>query len=578
MNMKRRIFLILFLGLAIVSISRAYCLGPKISLPAKFQDLHIAEKLTYSNSPFNYFISDSQDNASHYVNVLNNGDDALLARLHLIRQAQKSILIKTFIWKTDETSRLIAYELIKAAKRGVKVKIIIDSFTLPKKLHLITLLTVAHPNIEVKLYNPVSRNAASSKIDLVKKTLFNFRSLNQRMHNKAFIIDDRIGITGGRNYENDYYDRGNKRNFKDCDVLAIGPVVKEMTDSFREYWSYPLSVWSKDMRDIQSLIESDRYKQYLPQEGREFKSMFEELWACEADKQCIKQRLIDTSYKVKGVKFVTDSPGKRLRMGKYNVTRTTHELYRFLEQAQDYIIMQTPYLIIGNKCAKYFKQLAGKKPKVEFFVSSNSLASADHVHAYAFSYKNKKEYLNSFRWQIFELKLLPEDADLMITPIKKEQRHKDYITCIHSKIYVVDGKKTWIGSFNLDPRSANLNTESGVIIDDEKLAQDTEKNIRRDMAGQNSWVIGRRKQVPVIDQFSGLIGSVMKLMPVADIWPFVYSGSFELKPEKPAVPFFHKDFYTNYKYIGPFPKVQSTEKEIKTRLIKAFFGPIQPLI
>jgi len=529
-------------------------------------------------SPLIQLAEGAWHNKAHYINVLNNGDDALLARIHLIRQAKETILIKTFIWREDEVSRFVAYELIQAAKRGVKVKIIMDSLTLPKEPKVVALLSVADPNIEVKIYNPVSTSIVSSKLALIRKTLFDFRNLNQRMHNKSFIVDNRFAIIGGRNYENDYYDRGLDRNFKDCEALAMGPVVAEITESFEEYWDYPLSIPAKDMRDIQNLAGSESCQVYLSKESFSRQGLFEALEKCEADESCLKQRLVDTSYKVKGVKFVTDEPGKKIRMGRYKVTRATHELYGFLAQAQKSIVMQTPYLIVGDKGTKYFKRLARQKPEVEFLVSSNSLASADHIHAYAFSYKNKKKYLRNFRWQIFEFKLYPEDTDLMITPINKEKRFKDYITCIHSKVYVIDRKKTWIGSFNLDPRSANLNTESGIIIDDEKLAQDIEDDIRRDMANQNSWTIARRKQLPVVAQFSGLLANVMRLVPIIDIWPFTYSGSFELKDGEQAVPFFHEDFYQRYEYIGPFPKVQLTEKEIKARLIKSFLGPMQPLI
>ena len=105
-----------------------------------------------------------------------------------------------------------------------------------------------------------------------------------------------------------------------------------------------------------------------------------------------------------------------------------------------------------------------------------------------------------------------------------------------------------------------------------------EEGIRRDMANQNSWTIGKRKKVPVTSWFSGIIDDIMKIIPIIDIWPFVYSGSFELKPEKQPVPFYHKDFYDHYKYAGPFPGAKLTRREIKARLIKSFLGPMQPLI
>ena len=110
----------------------------------------------YSDSPFKGFLARSWKNNSHYVTILNNGDDALLARIDLIRKAKESILIQTFIWGSDETSRFVVYELIQAAKRGVKVKIILDYLISSRDFELITFLTTAHPNLEIKLYNPIS--------------------------------------------------------------------------------------------------------------------------------------------------------------------------------------------------------------------------------------------------------------------------------------------------------------------------------------------------------------------------------------------------------------------------------------
>jgi len=576
--MKRKLIWVLVLGLLGINTSCVYQLRYSNPPSVEYEDLHVNDDLTYSDSPIEQFLTGSKKNDSHYVTILNNGDDALLVRIHLIRKAQKSILIQTFIWGSDETSRFVAYELVQAAKRGVKVKIILDYLISSRDFKLITFLTAAHPNLEIKLYNPISRNIVPSKLAIVRKIFLSFRSFNQRMHNKIFIVDDRIAITGGRNYQNDYYDRGTTRNFKDYGVAVTGKLVKEMTDSFIEYWIHPLSVSSENMKDVRRLIKNNNYKKYSSRESLMLFDLFTGLEACEIDKSCLEKRIRDISYEVKKIRFIGDKPGKNEQVGKDKVTKTTYELGNFFQQAKKSLVIQTPYVVIGKRDTKYFKKLARDKPDLKVLISSNSLSSADHTHAYAFSYKNKKKYLKAFRWQMFELKLRPKDVDLMITPINKEKRSKDYITCLHSKVYVIDGEKTWIGSFNLDPRSANLNTEVGVIIDDKIVAGVIEKDIRRDMANQNSWTIAKRKQPPVISHFSGLLANIVGLVPIIDIWPFTYSGSFELKPGKTAVPVLDKDFYSNYKYVGPFPNVQLTEKEIKARLIKTFLGPIQPLL
>ena len=398
------------------------------------------------------------------------------------------------------------------------------------------------------------------------------------MHNKIFIVDDRMAITGGRNYANDYYDRGEKRNFNDLDVLIVGPVVKEMTDSFTEYWFHSLSVSSKDMRDVQQIIEKGTYPKYKDKASFKLGDLFDGIEKSEADYSCIEDKFINKSYSVNKVEFFADEPGKGERLGEYKVSRSAYGLLNLIKQAQYSLVMQSPYLVIGKKGTKFFKKLSKEKPDLEIFVSSNSLAAADHVHAYAFSFKNKKKYLKKFRWQIFELKPVPEDIDQIISPVAEGHRKDDFRVCIHSKTYVIDQEKVMVGSFNLDPRSANLNTEVGLIIYDNNVALAIEESIRRDMANQNSWTIGKRKKVPVTSRFSGIMDDIMKIIPIIDIWPFTYSGSFELKPEKQTVPFHHKDFYDHYNYAGPFPETKFTDREIKARLIKGFLGPFQPLI
>jgi len=577
-DMKRKLVWIFSLCLLSINISCANSLSQKNLSSLKYENLHIDDDLTYPDSPIEQFLINSKKNRSHYVSILNNGDDALLTRAHLIRKAQKSILIQTFIWGSDETSRFMVYELIQAAKRGVKVKIILDYLISSKDFKLITFLTTAHPNIEVKLYNPISNNIVSSKLAMIKKAILDFRGYNQRMHNKIFVVDDKVAITGGRNYQNDYYDRGITRNFKDYGVMITGKIVKKMTDSFIEYWIHPLSIPSKDMIDVQKLIKNGKYEKYSSKSSFMLSDLFTDLDACEVNKTCLNKRILDVSHEIKKIKFIADEPGKTCQIGKDKVTRTTYELGNFFQQAKKSLVIQTPYVVIGNRNTRYFTKLAKTKPNLEILVSSNSLSSADHVHAYAFSYKNKKKYLDAFRWQMFELRLKPEDLDLMITPINKDKRTKDYITCLHSKVYIVDSKKVWIGSFNLDPRSAYLNTEVGVIIDDKTVAEIIEKDIRRDMADQNSWTIAKHQGMPIVSQFNNLLSNIVQLIPIVDIWPFTYSGSFGLKPGKTAIPCFDKNFYDNYKYAGPFPDVQLTEKEVKARLIKTFLGPIQPLL
>jgi len=570
-HIKRCIF-IFAISLFFVSCSH---LSPEQE-PAPLEDLHIYEKISYAGSPFQEPVKQTSEDNSHYINILNVGDEALLARIHLIRQAQKAIYIQTFIWTDDETGRQVIKELVDAAKRGVKVKLMIDYLTIEKDLNHIAYLATVHPNIEFKVYNPISQKIRPSALHLIKGYGLNFFNTNKRMHNKIVVIDDRIGITGGRNIENDYYDRGIDRNFKDRDVLVIGPAVTAMTESFMEYWGFELSVAADDMVDIHELIEKE--VELGPGEDRNFDlgGLFGDLDLCVSDDGCIKKAFIDEGFYVDGlVEFVVDKPGKTERIGKYKTTTVTDSLYSLIAGAQSSVIMQTPYLIVQRKGSRIFKRLRRNHPELEILVSSNSLAAADHVHAYAFSFKNKKKYVKSFRWRIFEFKPAPEDADKMVKPIDAVKRSETYYTCIHAKSYIFDDKVAWIGSFNLDPRSKNLNTEVGLVIHDQEVAQALKVDILQDMAPQNSWTIGKRWEIPVVSRVSNSIDDVMEAVPLVHVWPFRYTSSFVLKEGKEEVPFYHEDFYEHYASVGPFPQMELSIAEIEARLLKSFFGVVE---
>lgn len=562
-------FLIVSLSLFSFSCSHHSSQGPIVPV----EDLHIYEDVSFAGSPFEAPVRQTFENNTHHISILNVGDEALLARIHLIRAAQKAIYIQTFIWTNDETGRFMIKELVVAAERGVKVKLMVDYLTLDRNLNNIAYLATVHPNIEFKVYNPISQKIRPSALYLIKGYGLNFKKTNKRMHNKIVVVDDRIGITGGRNIENDYYDRGADRNFKDRDVLVVGPAVRAMTDSFMEYWNFELSVAADDMVDIHSLIEKGVGHVLNGNQGLDFEVLFGDMDRCASESACIQKAFIDEGFSVEGkVEFVVDKPGKKERIGKYKTTAVGDSLLSLLEEAENSIIMQTPYLIVQRKWSGIFKRIRRNRPGIEILVSSNSLAAADHVHAYAFSFKNKKKYVKSFRWRIFEFKPAPEDADKMIKPIAAVERSDKYYACIHAKSYIFDNKIAWIGSFNLDPRSKNLNTEVGLVIHDEKVAQALKQDILRDMAPQNSWTIGKKKKIPIVSNVSGTIDDVMEAVPLVHVWPFRYTSSFELKEGKEEVPFYHEKFYDYYNSVGPFPQMEMSIAEIKARLLKSFFG------
>jgi phosphatidylserine/phosphatidylglycerophosphate/cardiolipin synthase-like enzyme len=240
------------------------------------------------------------------------------------------------------------------------------------------------------------------------------------------------------------------------------------------------------------------------------------------------------------------------------------------------MIFQTPYLVVHRK--KLFNDLRKENPEMDIIVSTNSLGAADHFYAYAFSFKNKKHYVKKFEWQIHEMKPDPLDFSQMIYPIPQIERAENHYACIHAKTYLFDNEVVWLGSFNLDPRSARLNTEAGVIIRDPEFYELVESNIELKITARNAWSTGPRRKIPVIAFFNSLIEDIFALIPFANLWPFTYSTSYELRDGGVEMPFTAEDFHKNYKGVGQFPGARMTPKTIKTRLTKVFLGPAQPII
>ena len=552
------------------------------------------------NSPFSLLFR-GQDKQAHYIHVLNIGDEALLVRVHLIRAAQRSIYIQTFIWANDESGRYMVYELLQAAKRGVEVKIIVDRWKLENVSQLVAFMATAHVNMEVKTYNPAAGQVRPSALRFIPEMLLKFRKVNQRMHNKTFIIDNKVAITGGRNYENDYYDRGRTRNFKDRDVLVAGPVVVEILGSFMEYWDFELTIPSQDLIDIAKLIANGSFENFDSRKSFRLGGLFNDTDRLADNADYIRKTFIDNIFKVNKVQFVFDKPGKNDSFGLRGGGRATAELAKIIFEAKESIVAQTPYLVLDRVTVKGVQRLRKKNPDLDILISSNSLAATDNIYAYSFSYKQKKLFVQDLRFRVFEFKPVPKDIVEMMPryalkidhqePLDSESvdslsqeknmntaESKERHLCVHAKSFVIDDKIAWIGSFNLDPRSVHLNTEVGLVIWDEKVAKAIKDNILRDMAPQNSWTIGKRKEVPLISSFSGLLGDIVQRAPFIDVWPFRYTASFMLKEGGEIVPFYHDNFYKNYYSVGSFPDVGLSLREVEIRLLKAFSGVVMPII
>lgn len=356
----------------------------------------------------------------HRALILDDGPSALLARVHLIRSAQRSIELQTYIFDEDDAAQLVLDELQAAAFRGVKVRLLVDQLAALRKVETLAALSSLHANFEIRVYNPVLDRTRLSGPMYAVAALCCLRRLNRRMHNKLLVIDDDIGIIGGRNYQDDYYDWGEDFNFRDRDLLIAGPVVADMLANFDAFWNAQRSIPAQRVGDVARYLRAHGPPP-APHHPYRRPERVRALLADVADSEVMRQRFVEPSMAVRGVRFIADLPGKHRRSGNADtegdagVTDGTigvagNGLLTLIDGAQQEILLQTPYLVMSKPAQHLFRALRQRDNPPQVLVSTNSLASTDAFIAYALSYKYKRRYLRDFGFQIHEFKPFPADS------------------------------------------------------------------------------------------------------------------------------------------------------------------------
>lgn len=434
------------------------------------------------------------------VYVLEDGGGAMVARAWLSEHAEKTIDIQYFIFSTDNVGLIACDYLVRAADRGVKVRILVDDIMVEAGTHEILTLD-SHENIDIRIYNPGS-NVGKNIFSKIKKVYTDFQGLNQRMHNKTFTVDGKVVITGGRNIADEYFDYDHEYNFRDRDVLLLGKATTGIHASFEEFWNSKLSV------PITDLVTE-------PENNFKDTTRFERLhqYACNPDNfwPQVRERIrklplafhnIQNSGELvwlDSVFFVSDTPGKNAD-GHGGVC--TDALINLLKQAKTSIDIQSPYLITTNLGRKLFREATQRGVKIR--ILTNSLASTDNLEAFSGYQRDRKELLET-GVKIYEFRPDAAERYKVMTGALQEKLNYSPIFGLHAKSMVIDGKITVIGTFNLDPRSANFNTECVAIIHSEKIAAGVSKGMEEEFKPENSWettlesnpdhIAGTKKQV-----------------------------------------------------------------------------------
>ncbi len=424
------------------------------------------------------------------VYVLDRGEEALLARAWLTDHAQRSIDVQYFIWSADNIGILASESLLRAADRGVRVRVIVDDLLIdaPDK----SLLALArHPNVDIRIYNP-KHSVGTPGRKRVLNVVTDFRGVNQRMHNKTLIVDGKLGVTGGRNMADEYYDYDHEYNFRDRDVLLLGDAVKAMQASFDLFWKSDLSVKVEDLYDGLGLLQKhvrvdDDEVQRVYSELHTYAELPEnfapEVRVAIDDVPAAFPRLAQEVVWGK-IDFISDEPGKNgKRFGLGGGGLATEVLAGLIENARERVVIQSPYLVPSSEAMQLFKRAIARGVRVQ--INTNSLASTDNLQAFS-GYRNQRKRLLKMGLEIYEYRPDPAaQRELMRRTVPRKGTLP--IFALHAKTLVVDQKIVYIGTFNLDPRSENLNTEAGVVIHDDTVARAVGALIEADMQPANSW-------------------------------------------------------------------------------------------
>ncbi len=415
------------------------------------------------------------------VRVLDTGRDAFLERAALIETAERAIDLQYYIWNSDVTGIYLAHRLYAAAGRGVHVRLLLDDVNVAGRDAALALLD-SHPNIEVRVYNPFARRHGAGR---VLNLLGDFKRLNRRMHVKTFTVDDSVTIIGGRNIGDEYFDAHAHLNFRDRDVVAIGPVVDTTAQMFDDFWNAALS------RPIAALTDTQP-----DAVGKPDLTVFERAaHTIEALHGALPQR--------------SDAP-QRLRTSFAGMTQAQATLVHdrpaapetvaatMLPQAgssaldaiaatvRKELLIESAYLVLDDTTLEGVAWLHAQGIQVRAL--TNSLASNDVTPNHA-AYARRRERILDSGVELHELR--PDAASCRELIMNAGACLPPHVFALHAKTYVLDRQTVYVGSLNLNMRSRYLNAESGLVIDSPEMAAGIAQAIEHNMKPANSWQVAR---------------------------------------------------------------------------------------
>jgi cardiolipin synthase C len=410
--------------------------------------------------------------------LLKDGPEAFVVRQQSARRAARSIDVQTYIWHGDTTGMYLARELLAAAERGVRVRLLVDDMDARARNAGFAALD-AHPNISVRMFNPFASREGTLRFML--EGLSSFRRINHRMHNKSWIADNRVAVVGGRNLGDEYFGASEDVNFVDLDFAMIGPIVRDASASFDRYWNsraaYPMQLLDPESvnaealevvrKGLQERIDEEAVKRYYStlRANEAVQNMMNGVWPMQWSAHYT---------------FASDDPLKAT-LDKHDPQRSqvlavTNPAFN---AAESDIAIISPYFVPGDEGSKSLISAAQANKRVR--ILTNSLIAND-VAAVHGGYSRHRKTLLEGGVQLWELKPLPgvsTDSSLFGSSGAS----------LHTKAFVIDRRTLFVGSYNLDPRSTWLNCEQGVLVENEVLARELEAIFTEQTDGQRAWQV-----------------------------------------------------------------------------------------
>lgn len=509
--------------------------------------------------------SDRIDRAPAEAVLLDEGFDALVQRIALIRAAQRRIDVHTFIYADDAAGGFVLEELASAADRGVRVRLLVDAMFCAIPPARLAEIRRRHPGFAIAVYNPKPKAVVAARRDLQDEVDL---GLNHRMHNKLLVVDGHTGITGGRNYEDAYFDVGRGLNYRDRDVMIRGLTARQMSSCAAAWWFHPLVVPVEELSDVAAAPLAPTTDPALVARIAGLRAAVDRRLA---EKPEPHWRRIEVA------SFWWDVPG---RIEQAASSATVYGLRQVLGLAEHKVEIVSPYCVLTRASLDNLRRIIARG--VSFDILTNSLASTDAWWAFG-GYLRDRRRLVAEGVTLSETRPHPADAARMwsmrpdVMALREGGERKPFIS-LHAKCALIDERIAVIGTFNLDPRSTHINTEQVLMIRDGDVVRDLAQVMRADAAPQNAWRVGPRDltlgwfHAPFV-RLSEWTGDWLSL----DIYPVQPTTCFDLAPGKIPVPVGDPAFGDHWLEVGPTPEADDTTTRRATA-IQTFGAFITPLL